>query len=258
MDKLKIAYIQSNIIWEDSSKNLRKLDEVLTKIDEVDLIILPEMFNTGFTMNVNSVAQSADGMVALWLKKYALERGCALMGSAIINQNNKFANRLLMALPCSGIKHYDKRHLFRMGNEHERFEAGTSSPIFNYFGWRIRPLICYDLRFPVWSRNKNNYDLLVYVANWPGPRRNVWITLLKARAIENQCYVIAVNRVGTDGMGINYTGDSMVINPKGEIISELPINEEGIGYAEISLNELNSFRKKFPVHLDADDFELLN
>lgn len=258
MDKLKIAYIQPNIVWEASSENLRKYDSMLSNIDEADLIILPEMFNTGFTMNVNKVAQSTNGMASLWLKKYALERNCAIMGSTIVKDQSKFYNRFMMAFPCSNIQHYNKRHLFRMGNEHERFEPGTERVVFPFLGWRIKPQICYDLRFPVWSRNENNYDLLIYVANWPGARREVWITLLKARAIENQCYVVGVNRVGTDGMNISYTGDSMIINPRGEIISELPINEEGIGYAEISLSELQSFRKKFPVHLDADQFEILD
>lgn len=257
MDKLKVAYIQSDIEWENSSKNLRKLDDLLNSIEDADLVVLPEMFNTGFTMNVEKVAQSNNGMVSLWLKKYALERNCALMGSTIVKEEAKFYNRLMMAFPCSAVQHYDKRHLFRMGNEHEQFSPGSQRTIFNFMGWRIKPLICYDLRFPVWSRNENNYDLLVYVANWPGARREVWNTLLKARAIENQCYVIAVNRVGNDGMGINYTGDSMIINPRGEIISELPINSEGVGYAELSLSELNSFRKKFPVHLDADSFKVL-
>jgi len=258
MDKLRIAYIQTDLIWEESAKNIQKLDKVLDTIEKVDIIVLPEMFNTGFTMNVTNVAQTTNGAAANWLRKKSSEKACAIMGSAIIKENSDFYNRLMMASPGSAMEYYDKRHLFRMGSEHERFKPGLHRPIFNYLGWRIRPLICYDLRFPVWSRNENNYDILVYVANWPGARREVWKTLLKARAIENQCYVIGVNRVGKDGMDINYTGDSMVINPRGEITSQIPENEEAVNYAEISLNDLNQFRAKFPVHLDADHFELFD
>jgi predicted amidohydrolase len=160
-----------------------------------------------------------------------------------------------MAYPNGEIKYYDKRHLFRMGKEHEAFSAGTSMQIVEYKDWRIRPLICYDLRFPIWSRNTDSYDILIYVASWPASRRNVWKTL-QARAIENQCYVIGVNRVGTDGNGIEYSGDSMIIDPKGEIVSELPEYREGIGLASISMLELQEFRDKFPVGMDADSFNL--
>lgn len=256
MDKLTIAYIQPDIIWEDSNSNLRKLDKVFNTVKQVDLIVLPEMFNTGFTMNADKVAQIPNSTSTLWLKKHAIERGCAVMGSTIIQENSAYFNRLLMATHDANVQHYDKRHLFRMGQEHKQFSAGTKRVTFDYEEWKIRPQICYDLRFPVWSRNENNYDMLVYVANWPGSRREVWKTLLIARAIENSAYVIGVNRIGNDGMDINYTGDSMVINPKGEIISELPENTEGVGYAELSLKELHNFREKFPVHIDADRFSL--
>lgn len=254
MDKLRLAYIQPDLIWENSGANLQKFEKVFNELTEVDLVILPEMFNTGFTMNTKGVAENMQGRVVNWMKQIALENNYGLIGSAIIKEGEDYFNRCFMALPCSNVKYADKRHLFRMGGEHKNFSPGTRPTVVDFFGWRIRPLVCYDLRFPVWSRNRNNYDLLVYVANWPAPRRDVWLTLLKARAIENQCYVVGVNRVGEDGMGIQYTGDSMVIDPKGNIISS--IEGEGVGYADISLQELNQFREKFPVHLDADDFEL--
>jgi len=258
MDNLTIAYIQSDLVWEDSLANLNKFENYFKQIEQADLVILPEMFNTGFTMNVKQFAQPKNGHVTQWLKSQALQNNFAIMGSTIISNEANYFNRLLMIYPCTELKWYDKRHLFRMGNEHQTFTAGERIRVFPYIGWRIRPLICYDLRFPVWSRNLNNYDLLVYVANWPAPRREVWKTLLKARAIENQCYVVGVNRIGKDGMNIEYAGDSMVINPKGEIISEVPEHTEGIGIATISLPELNSFRKKFPVHLDSDNFQINN
>jgi len=256
MDKLKVAIIQSNLIWENSSGNLDLFNIHLKKISQADIVVLPEMFNTGFTQNVAEMAQPINGPVVSWMKKRALENNYALLGSLIIKEDEKYFNRFIMAFPCTDIKWYDKRHLFRMGGEHENFTSGTKQQIFSYIGWRIKPLICYDLRFPVWSRNKNNYDLLVYVSNWPQPRREVWITLLKARAIENQCYVIGVNRVGTDGMGIEYSGDSMVIGPKGEVLCELPKGQEGIGEVTLSLSELEAFRTKFPVFADADTFTI--
>ncbi|MDA3890811.1 MAG: amidohydrolase [Salinivirgaceae bacterium] len=258
MEHLKIAYIQTHLIWENSSANLKKFEKLVDQIEKSDLIILPEMFNTGFTMNAKEVSQAANGEVVQWLIKKAEEKNCAVIGSSIINENNKYYNRCILAKPQSKIEYYDKRHLFRMGNEHKTFEAGTRTQIFNYKQWRIRPLICYDLRFPIWSRNQDNYDILVYIANWPGARSDVWKTLLKARAIENQCYVVGVNRIGSDGMGINYKGHSMIINAKGEIISEVSENCEDIGISTLSLSELNDFREKFPVHLDADNFQILD
>ncbi len=258
MDKLNIAYIQADLIWENSAANLKMFENRLKQIKKADLVVLPEMFNTGFTMNVKKQAQLPTGEAILWLKQMAKEYNFAIMGSIIITDGSKTYNRLIMAYPTGEINWYNKRHLFRMGDEHKSFAAGSQKLISNYMGWRICPLICYDLRFPVWSRNQNNYDLLIYVANWPAARRKVWKTLLKARAIENQSYVIGVNRVGIDGMNIEYSGDSVVIDPKGIVISQLSESTEGIGIATISLNELQQFRDKFPVHYDADDFTVSN
>lgn len=256
MNNLTIAYIQSNLVWENSEANLINFEKYFNDVGKADIVILPEMFNTGFTMDVSSHAQLPNDIVVQWMKEQSTLHNFAIMGSLIINDKGNFFNRLITAYPDGNSDWYDKRHLFRMGKEHENFSSGSQIKIFEYLKWRIRPLICYDLRFPVWSRNINNYDLLVYVANWPAARRNVWNTLLKARAIENQCYVVGVNRVGEDGMNIKYTGDSMIIDPKGNIISELPENDEGIGIATISMDELLDFRYKFPVGFDADNFTL--
>lgn len=257
MEKLTLTYIQADLIWEDSSANLNNFENYFKQIKDTDLVVLPEMFNTGFSMNVKELAQPQSGEVVQWLLAQAQKYNFAIMGSAIIYEAQHYYNRLIMAFPTGEIKWYDKRHLFRMGKEDKNFSAGMRMEIFDYLGWRIRPLICYDLRFPVWSRNQNNYDLLIYVSNWPASRSEVWKTLLKSRAIENQCYVVGVNRIGYDGMGIEYTGDSMIINSRGNCISEIPENNVGLATVTISLNELQQFREKFPVHLDADDFRIM-
>ena len=255
MKNLNIALIQEDIVWENSYANLNLFDKKLKNIAAADLVILPEMFNTGFSMNPEKVAQGKNGVAVSWMKEKAIEGNFAMIGSIATQENNKYYNRLMMSYPCTSVKHYDKRHLFRMGGEHEEYSAGTESKVWPYFGWRIKALVCYDLRFPVWSRNKNDYDLLIYIANWPAPRAEVWKTLLKARAIENQCYVVGVNRVGQDGRGIKYNGDSMVVDPKGIVIEKLD-NKPGIITSQLNLSELNVFREQFPVHLDADEFEL--
>lgn len=256
MNKLKIALIQEDLAWEDSSANLRLFKKHIDQFENIDLIVLPEMFNTGFSMNPEQVAQSNDGAAIKWMKNLALEHNTSLMGSVAVKEKDKFYNRFVMSYPCSDVKWYDKRHLFRMGGEHDVYSQGANSVIFKYFGWRIRPLVCYDLRFPVWSRNRNDYDMLVYVANWPAARAEVWETLLKARAIENQCYVIGVNRVGEDGRGIKYNGGTMVIDSKGRIMEKLD-DKPGIITATLDLSELKVFREQFPVGLDADEFKVI-
>jgi predicted amidohydrolase len=258
MDKIAITYIQTDLFWENSAANLEKFERYFKQIKDTHMVILPEMFNTGFSMNVKDLAQGQNGEVVQWLLNQSKKNSFAIVGSTIICDENKHYNRLLMVSPNGEINYYDKRHLFRMGNEGDNFDAGTRMAIFNYLGWRIRPLICYDLRFPVWSRNQNNYDMLIYVANWPAARCEVWKTLLKARAIENQCYVVGVNRIGEDGMKISYAGDSMVIDPKGNVISEIVENKEGFSTITLSLSELQNFKEKFPVHLDADNFKIMD
>lgn len=257
MTKLKVALYQSDIIWEDIAKNIEAYSLKIKSLEEaVDIIILPEMFTTGFSMHPERLAETMNGKGINWMKETAKEMNTSICGSLIIQENKKYVNRYLHIFPNGEIEFYDKRHLFRMGNEHEHYNSGSKRLIYNLNDWRVHALVCYDLRFPVWSRNRNEYDLLIYVANWPESRREVWKKLLMARAIENQCYVIGVNRVGKDGTGITYSGDSMVIDPRGNPIVKSQDYQEEIITTEISLEELDEFREKFPVMLDADDFEI--
>ena len=252
-----IAIVQPDIIWEDKSKNLEKLGRIISAIpDGTDIIILPEMFNTGFSMNPGELAEPPGSQTFEWMKRIAGERKCGICGSYIIERDNLYYNTLLFVSHEADVYSYDKRHLFSPGSEDRLFTHGQERIVFSFRGIRICPNICYDLRFPVWSRNRNDYDLLVNSANWPGSRRDVWITLLKARAIENQCYVAGANRVGIDGTGIRYSGDSMVIGPRGEIITSSRSDAECFITADININELNDFRKKFPVLKDGDIFTI--
>ena len=254
---LNIAIFQLDLVWENPSANCAKIDEWLQQIDKnTDVVFLPEMFATGFSMNVSELAEPMNGETVNWMKKRSSEHQLALCGSLIIQENGNFYNRSLFVEPSGKISFYDKRHLFTMGNEESHFRSGTERLIVEYKGWRICPLICYDLRFPVWARNRNEYDLLVYSANWPQARTEVWNALLKARAIENQCYVVGVNRVGTDGQGIEYSGDSQVFCPKANALFQSSPGREELLSASLSFTELNDFRQKFPVLNDADDFIL--
>jgi len=196
------------------------------------------------------------GDTVLWLKEMAMKRNCAIAGSMIIKEDNKFFNRFIFVKPDGKLNYYNKKHLFRMANEHEHYSAGEKKVIVNYKGWRINLLVCYDLRFPVWSRNKNDYDLLIYVANWPTSRISQWNTLLAARAIENQAYIVGVNRIGSDGNNFNYSGSSQIINPKGEKLIDNNINKDIIETAELDYDSLIHYRENFSVYLDADDFEI--
>lgn len=257
IENLKISIVQTSLFWEDKAANLRMLEELILPLKEkTDVIVLPEMFTTGFTMNAKNFAESMNGPTVKWMRTMARELNTRIFGSIIIEENGHFYNRLIWVEPWDIFGTYDKRHLFRMANEHHHYTPGKSKLIESIKGWRICPLICYDLRFPVWSRNKNDYDVLIYIANWPEKRNHAWKTLLMARAIENQCFVIGVNRVGEDGNGISYSGDSAVINPKGEIISTTKANEINVETLDLNYNELAEYRKVFPVGLDADDFEI--
>ncbi|MEI7595679.1 MAG: amidohydrolase [Bacteroidota bacterium] len=257
-----VNIIQANIIWEDKKANLAKYQSIIeSNLHENSLYVLPEMFSTGFSMNVEALAENMTGNSVQWMKDFCKKHKINICGSIIIKENNQFFNRFVFCNSNTKITHYDKRHLFRMGEENNHFSSGSIKAIINHQGWRIQPLVCYDLRFPVWARNKfenqtPEYDFLIYVANWPKARRNAWITLLKARAIENQCYVIGVNRVGTDGNGLEYSGDSMVICPLGDVICSATESVEELKSIDISLERLKEFRKTFPVGLDADDFEI--
>lgn len=258
MNPLNITLIQTSLEWESVDKNLAEFDKKLLQVpSNSEIIILPEMFSTGFSMKTNELAENFNGKAVKWMKSKAHETGKTIVGSIIFKEGNCFSNRLLWVSPNEEVSFYDKRHLFRMGNEHQYYSQGENHLIVKHKDWRIMPLICYDLRFPVWSRNKNHYDLLIYIANWPEPRREVWKTLLKARAIENQTWVIGVNRIGSDGMDLKYSGDSMVVNPKGHIISNIQPYEDCVSTYSLSLDELQDFRKKFPVGLDADNFRII-
>jgi predicted amidohydrolase len=255
--ELKLALIQPDIIWEDIDANLHAISEKLEGIaDNVDAVILPELFTTGFTMRSRELAESMDGKSISWMRMTSERYRCVLAGSLIIGDQDTYFNRFIWMEPGGRITAYDKRHLFSIGEEDEHYTRGKSNTITEINAFRVRPLVCYDLRFPVWSRNTGVYDLLIYVANWPAVRRDVWISLLKARAIENQAFVIGVNRVGIDGMGIDYAGDSLAYNAKGQIIASLPVREEGTQVVNLSLQELMDFRQKFPIWKDADGFEI--
>jgi predicted amidohydrolase len=257
-NNLNISCIQTDLAWENIDQNLNDFSEKLNQISQnTEIVVLPEMFTTGFTMNAVKMAEPMDGKSFHWMKEQAEKHNKILIGSIIIKEDKKYYNRCVTMFPNGKYFTYDKGHLFRMGKENEDFTKGESKTIFKHNDWRVCTLICYDLRFPVWSRNQDDYDLLIYIASWPESRREVWNTLLKARAIENQSYVIGVNRIGSDGEGITYSGDTVVINAKGEIIAKANDYKDEIINAELSLNELNQFREKFQVFLDADDFKIL-
>lgn len=251
---MKISVIQYDISWEDKHVNFRRIEDLLSTLAAgTELVILPEMFTTGFSMNPQKLCEEPLSETYKWMLKISSERKFAICGTYIVKDGACYYNRWVLVTPAGEPWHYDKRHLFTISGEEEAFTPGKERMVFKFANARICPNICYDLRFPVWSRNRNDYDLLVNSANWPEARRDVWLTLLKARAIENQCYVAASNRVGSDGNGIKYCGDSMIINPKGQIIAQAD-NKECVITADISMEELSDFRSKFPVLSDADNF----
>jgi predicted amidohydrolase len=229
---------------------------VLPLSDKTDIVILPEMFNTGFSMNPGLLSEEFDGETFQWMRSLAKKGNFGLCGSYIVKDSGKFFNRFVFVSPEGQSWNYNKRHLFSMGNEDKLFTPGTLKLTFTFRGFRISPYICYDLRFPVWSRNIELCDLIIYVSNWPESRKNIWDILLKARAIENQCYVAGSNRTGIDGEGIIYVGESIIAGPRGEIIASARQASNCSITAEISLKSLSEFRKKFLVLGDADDFTL--
>ena len=263
MQDITISLIQSQLHWHEPDANLAMFEEKIWQIKEkTDLIILPEMFNTGFSMAAEQLAEPMNSKTFRWMKQQAAQTGAVVVGSYIVKEGGKYFNRLIWMEPDGQYATYDKRHLFRMANEHHHFDMGNKRLIRELKGWRICPLVCYDLRFPVWSRNLDPegelaYDLLIYIANWPEPRSLAWSVLLQGRAVENLCYVAGVNRVGTDGNDISYNGCSAVVDPKGQ---RLYYAEECEAIHTISLSgeELLRYREKFPAHLDADQFSLKN
>lgn len=257
MQDLKVAILQTSLHWENPTANRSMLEEKIWQLHEqVDVIVLPEMFTTGFTMDAASLAEPMKLHTFKWMQQMASQTQAAVCGSYIVQEAGLFYNRLLWMFPDGTFKTYDKRHLFQMAGEHEIYHAGDTALIVEWKGWKIRPLICYDLRFPVWSRNVNNaYDALIYVANWPQARIQVWSTLLKARAIENLAYVAGCNRVGMDGLDIPYNGMSASINFKGEVLWEKE-KEEAWGISVWDAQALKEFREKFPAWEDADEFNI--
>ena len=257
MEDLKIALVQTTLVWENHSANLELMDKHLAKINTADLIVLPEMFTTGFSMEPARVAEKMNGKTMNWLTQKAKEKNAVITGSFIVEENGKYYNRLIWMKPSGSFEHYDKRHLFRMAGENNQYHEGSKKLIVELKGWKICPLICYDLRFPVWSRNiQNEYDVLLFTANWPEARNFAWKSLLPARAIENQCYVVAVNRVGMDGKALHYSGDSVVLNFLGKPLETANSGKEEIIEAILKFEDLEKFRKAFPASLDQDKFEI--
>lgn len=251
---MKVALIQSSLSWENPTANRNYFEIKINAITEkVDLIILPEMFSTGFTMNPESVFETMQGETIIWLQTLAKVKKTAITGSLVIKENGNFYNRLVFVFPSGEIQFYDKKHLFTLAGEDKVYTSGDKKIIIEYEGFKICPLICYDLRFPVFSRNSEDYDVLLYVANWPKQRINAWNSLLKARAIENICYTIGVNRIGIDKNNLEYVGHSQVLDFMGDYIIE-PQEKEGIYYTTLHKNSLIENRNKFGFLNDRDHF----
>jgi omega-amidase len=260
MSSLIITTIQSNLVWEDKAANLQQLEATINAIEErTEIVVLPEMFSTGFTMQPQLFAESMEGETVEWMRNIAAEKRIVLTGSIIIKEEEKFYNRLIWMLPNGELGYYNKRHLFAYAGEDQHYAAGNKRLIASVKGWKINLQVCYDLRFPIWARQAPQehlhpeYDVLIYVANWPERRSHAWKTLLCARAIENQCYVVGVNRVGRDGNNINHSGNSIVIDPLGEVLYH-HADEEDIFTIALEKERLEDVRTKFPFWKDADSF----
>ena len=268
MSTLTITTIQSNLFWEDKQANMQMLQQKIESItDKTEIVILPEMFSTGFSMQPQLFAETMDGETMGWMKMVSNKNGIVLTGSVMIEEEGKYFNRLIWMLPNGQFGYYDKRHLFAYGEEDKHYSSGNKRLIASVKGWKINLQVCYDLRFPVWARQASSqpppggeektsaaeYDVLIYVANWPERRSHAWKTLLCARAIENQCYVIGVNRVGDDAKNIHYSGNSLVIDPMGQVLYHMA-DEEDINTITLSKEKLEEVRTKFPFLNDADDF----
>lgn len=258
MSSLTITAIQTSLYWEDKEANLLQLEEKINSIEErTEIVVLPEMFSTGFTMQPKLFAEDMDGTTVEWMKRIAADKRIVITGSIIIKEEDKFYNRLIWMLPNGEYGFYNKRHLFAYAGEDQHYAAGNKRLIASVKGWKINLQICYDLRFPVWARQSTTehpeYDVLVYVANWPERRSHAWKTLLCARAIENQCYVVGVNRVGIDGNKIHHSGNSLVIDPLGEVLYH-KTDEEDIFTITLERERLEEVRTKFPFWKDGDSF----
>ena len=255
---MKATIVQTDLRWEDKEANLAHISSLLSLAGkDTGLVVLPEMFTTAFSMDPSRLAETMEGPTVLWMKEKSSSGGFALCGSLIIMEGDKFYNRLLLITPQGEVTYYDKRHLHSMSGEHTVYSRGQERVIRSYREFNFNLQVCYDLRFPVWSRNRGDSDVIIYSANWPVVRSQVWKALLVARAIENQCYVIGVNRVGTNPDGTSYSGDSVIISPKGETIASLEPFAEGVVSAELSREALDRYRADMPIWRDADPFTLL-
>lgn len=254
---LNIALIQTDLVWENPEQNRIKLSLKMDRLDRpVDLIVLPEMFTSGFTMHPAMVAETMTGDTIAWLKTMAAKTQSAITGSMVIKEETHYYNRMVFVYPDGNIVHYDKRHTFTFAGEDKVYASGTKKIIIDYKGWKICPLVCYDLRFPVWSRNTENYEMLVYVASWPTSRMLAWDTLLRARAIENMSYCVGVNRTGTDGNNLEYSGHSAVYDMLGERIDRISENVEAVEIITLKKEDLIDARAKFNFLADQDRFSI--
>ena len=259
---LSVTIVQTKLFWHDRNRNLEALTIKLNEHPgQTDLIVLPEMFSTGFSMQAEEFAETMNGQAMQWMREMAASKHAVVTGSLMMQDAGKYTNRLIWMFPDGNFQQYDKRHLFRMANENQHYSSGSERLIVYYKGWKICPLICYDLRFPVFSRNRcvsgnYDYDCLIYVANWPEKRALAWRTLIHARAIENQAYVVAVNRIGTDGNEVIYSGDSAVIDYKGEMMSKTGRFGDRCETVALSRDDLTAYREIFPAAMDADKFTL--
>jgi predicted amidohydrolase len=256
MSTLNVTIVQADLIWHDAVGNRRQFTTVIDGLQNAtDLIVLPEMFTTGFSMDAPRLAETMDGDSVTWMREMAANSKASVCGSLIISDGQQYFNRFICASPAGDLQCYDKRHLFRLADEQDHYAPGNKLLTFDLKGWRICPMVCYDLRFPVWSRNRESYDLLLYVANWPNRRHHAWATLLRARAIENLSYVAGVNRTGTDGNEIPYDGGSSIIDFLGADLVNLG-DLEGTASADLDLEKLIAFRERFAFHKDADNFTI--
>lgn len=253
--ELRVALLQTELVWQDAAANRQQLAAQLKPI-QADLIVLPEMFSTGFSMQSNDIAEP-EGETLAWLTQQAKQLGAAIVGSVATRLASGCVNRCYFVTPQGDVSFYDKKHLFRMAGEQQAYQAGTGRVLVQYRGWRILLQVCYDLRFPVFSRNRNDYDVALYVANWPAARSHAWRTLLQARAIENQAYVLGCNRVGIDGNKVAYRGDSLIVDYLGQPLADLAPEQPGVLTGALDLTALRQYRQQFPAHLDADEFSLL-
>jgi len=262
MKDLSVTIIQSDPLWLNVSENLLSLDKLLMGIhEETDIILLPEMFNTGFVTDPGLTDNEASALTIGWMNKWADKKNCIISGTLIVKEAGQNMNRLIWMKPGGCFEHYDKRHLFRFENEHSGFRSGNKELIVNVKGWKLKPLICYDLRFPVWCKNRfingtYEYDIILFLSNWPAPRSHTWKSLLLSRAIENQCYAIGVNRFGTDGNNIHHNGESMIVDQRGEHLAILRKGKQDVKSISLSYKHLNDDRKRFTVGLDWDSFNI--